>query len=173
MSKPKTADWLKDKSWHRIRNDMLVSAAWKAASHLQRSMIFALLSELGRHWERNGRLIFTNANFEEFGVFRGSIKPNMAAIAALGFLAYTPGHPGEKGYGKARRCRLTFMPMLDAEGNEIEPPTDEWARFSTTKQAKMAAERARKRAKSSKNQSNLHTKSVCKIDYEDKVTTVG
>ena len=39
------------------------------------------------------------------------------------------------------------MPILDENGKEIEPPTDPWARFNTTKEAKMAARKAYKRAK--------------------------
>src|SRR5262245_38526929 len=139
MTKKKTAEWLENKSWHRIRNEMLLSPAWKAASHLQRSMVFALLSELGRHsGKNNGHLIFTNSNWEEFGFSRRIIKPNLAALSALGFISFKTGRPGLKGYGKARRYRITFLPTLDADGNEIEPPTDEWARFSTTEEAKMA-----------------------------------
>ena len=143
-----TAHWLEGKSWHRIRDEMLLSPAWMAASHLQRSMLFALLTELGRHSGKdNGHLIFTNSNWEQFGFSRPGIKPNLTALHALGFIDLKPGHPGLKGYGKARRYRLTFMPTINADGNEIEPPTDEWARFSTTKQAKAAARSARKRAK--------------------------
>ena len=59
MSKRATAAWLEGKSWHRIRDEMLISPAWKAASHLQRSMIMALPTELGKHSGKdNGRLIF-------------------------------------------------------------------------------------------------------------------
>jgi hypothetical protein len=32
MTKRKTAHWLEDKSWHRIRDEMLLSPAWKAAT---------------------------------------------------------------------------------------------------------------------------------------------
>jgi hypothetical protein len=143
-----TRAWLKGKSWHIIRDEMLLSPAWNSASHLQRSMVLVLLTELGRHGGKdNGALIFTNSNWEEFGFGRCIIKPNLAALQALGFVDIKAGHPGLKGYGKARRYRLTFMPIIDAVGNEIEPPTDEWARFSTTEQAKAAVWRARKRAK--------------------------
>src|SRR5262249_24120807 len=128
MTKRKpTADWLEGKSWHRIRNDMLGSPAWKAASHLQRSMILVLIGELGDHWKENGDLKFTNRNFREFGFSFDAIKSNLIAIRALGFISYTAGRPGLKGYGKARRYRLTFMPILDVDGKEVEPPTDEWA----------------------------------------------
>ena len=146
--KRKTAVWLVDKPWHRIRNEMLLSPAWKAASHLQRSMITVMLSELGRHGGKdNGHLIFTNKNFAQYGFTTGRIiKRNLAALAALGFIAVKAGRPGLRGYGKARRYRLTFLPILDSEGNEIEVPTDEWSRFSTTKAAKMAASRAYKNA---------------------------
>jgi hypothetical protein len=143
MSKRKTADWLEDKSWHRIRNEMLLSPAWMAASHLQRSMIFALLSELGRHSGKdNGQLIFTNRNLQKFGFSFDAIKLNLIALEALGFIAFKRGRPGLKGYGKARRYRLTFLPILDADGNEIEPPTDEWARFPSIEQAKEAVQKA-------------------------------
>jgi hypothetical protein len=142
-----STSWLENKSWHRIRNEMLLSPAWKAASHLQQSMVFALVAELGRHSGKdNGSLIFTNTDFEEFGFSRCVIKPNLSALVALGFIAMKAGRPGLKGYGKARRYRLTFMPMLDADGKEIEPPTDEWARFTTTKDAQAAVQRAKKRA---------------------------
>jgi hypothetical protein len=156
-----TPDWLKEKSWHRIRNEMLVSPAWKAASHLQRSMVFALVSELGRHKGKdNGHLIFTDRDLREFGFSFGAIKPNLIALSALGFIAYKAGRPGLKGYGKARRYRLTFMPMLDSDGKEVEPPTDEWAHFTTTKEAKVAVRRARNRAQSSQNRYGNRSTSV-------------
>jgi hypothetical protein len=151
MTKRKTAHWLEDKSWHRIRDEMLLSPAWKAASHLQRSMVFALLTELGRHSGKdNGHLKFTNRYLQQFGFSRDAIKPNLAALSALGFISYKAGRPGLRGYGKARRGRLTFMPIIDADGKEVEPPTDEWARFTTTKEAKIAVRDARKRAESRK-----------------------
>jgi hypothetical protein len=157
MSKRKTADWLEGKSWHRIRNDMLLSPAWKAASHLQHSMICALLSELGRHGgKRNGDLIFTNRDFEKLGFSRNAIKPNLIGITALGFLAYKAGRPGLRGYGIARRYRLTFMPIIDAEGNEIEAPTDEWERFKTVAEAKKAVRKALRASRS-----NGRDKSAC------------
>jgi hypothetical protein len=42
------------------------------------------------------------------------------------------------------------MPIIDTEGKEIEPPTDEWARFGCIEEAKMAVRRALKRQKSSR-----------------------
>jgi hypothetical protein len=153
--------WLEGKSWHIIRDEMLLSPAWKAASHLQRSMILALLSELGRHGGKdNGHLIFTNRNLRRFGFSFDAIARNLIAIEALGFISFKRGRPGLRGYGKARRFRITFLPILDADGNEIEPPTDEWARFTTTKEAKMAVQRARKRGQSSKNRSRNRITSV-------------
>ena len=144
--KRKTAVWLEDKSWHRVRNEMLLSPAWKAASHLQRSMVFALVGELGRHSGKdNGNLIFTNNDLREFGFSSDVIKPNLNALVALGFIAYKAGRPGLKGYGKARRYRLTFLPILDPDGREIEAPTDEWARFTTVEEAKTAARKARQK----------------------------
>jgi hypothetical protein len=166
MSKGKTADWLKDKSWHRIRNEMLISHAWRAASHLQRSMVTVLLSELGRHSGKdNGHLIFTNRDLAKFGFSRDSIKPNLIALEALGFISYLRGRSGLPGYGKARRTRLTFLPILDADGNEVEAPTDEWARFTTTEEAKMAVKRALKRSTSEK--------SVQKSDHYDSGPEIG
>jgi hypothetical protein len=136
--------WLDGKSYHRIRNEMLLSPAWEAASYLQQAMVFALVRELGeRGGKRNGNLIFTNQDWEEWGLSRRHIKRNLIAIRALGFVAYTAGRPGLKGYGIARRYRLTFLPILDADGkNEAEPPTDEWARFKTAEEAKKAVRKA-------------------------------
>jgi hypothetical protein len=140
--------WLEGKSYHCIREEMLASHAWRAASHLQRSMVLAMLTELGQHGGRdNGNLIFTNRDFRAFGISYDAIKPNLAAIEALGLLDQKRGRPGTKGYGRARRILLPFMPILDENGKEIEPPTDPWARFNTTKEAKMAARKAYKRAK--------------------------
>jgi hypothetical protein len=145
----KTAHWLEGKSWHRIRNEMLQSPAWKAASHLQQSMVFALVGELGTHsGKNNGDLKFTNRDWVRFGFCRDRIKRNLIAIRALGFIAYKAGRPGLKGYGIARRYRLTFLPILDVDGNEVEPPTDEWARFATTRDAKEAARKALLRTES-------------------------
>jgi hypothetical protein len=110
-------------------------------------MVFTLMSELGRHSGKdNGNLIFTNTDWEEFGFSRSIIKPNLNALVTLGFIAYKAGRPGLKGYGKARRYRLIFLPILDPDGKEIEAPTDEWARFDTTKDARAAIQRAKKRA---------------------------
>ena len=161
MKKNNNSAWLEGKSWHRIRDEMLVSHAWKAATHLQRSMVFALLTELGRHsGKNNGDLIFTNRDLEAFGFSRASMKPNLAAIEALGLYAYKRGRPCLRGYGNARRGRMTFMPILDDYGNEIEPPTDEWARFRTTKEAKMASKTAYKRAQGSNFRCRNQTTSV-------------
>ena len=94
----------------------------------------------------------------------------MAAIEALGLYSYKRGRPGTRGYGISRRCgRITFLPILDADGKEIEPPTDEWARFSTTKEAKMAARSAYKRAQGSKLRSRNRITSVV-IQKSDHVT---
>jgi hypothetical protein len=161
IKKKTTADWLEGKSWHRIRNEMLLSPAWKAASHLQQAMVFALLGELGRHsGKENGHLVFTNRNLREFGFSFDAIKPNLIALRALGFISYKAGRPGLKGYGKARRHRLTFLPILDGDGNEVEPPTDEWARFTTTEQAKAAVRQALKAPPSRQNRSRNRITSV-------------
>jgi hypothetical protein len=150
-NKNHTRAWLEGKPYHCIRNEMLGSHAWKAASHLQRSMVLTLLYELGKHGGRdNGNLVFTNKDFEACGFSRASIKPNLAAIEALGFAPFKRGRPGTRGYGKARRFLLPFMPIVDDDGNETEPPSDPWARFSTTKEAKQVARAAYKRASSSK-----------------------
>jgi hypothetical protein len=153
MVKHKTAVWLEGKPWHRIRNEMLLSPAWKAASHLQRSLVFALVGELGRHSGKdNGHLIFTNSDLREFGFSSDAIKPNLVAIEALGFISFKRGRPGLKGYGKARRYRLTFLPILDPNGNEVEPPTDEWARFTSVEEAKAAARKAQQKYSKAKDQ---------------------
>jgi hypothetical protein len=161
MKKKNNGAWLEGQSWHRIRNEMLLSPAWKAASHLQRSMVFAIVSELGRHsGQENGHLIFTNRDLKAFGFSRASIKPNLNAIEALGFIVFKRGRPGLKGYGRARRIHITFLPVLDADGKEIEPPTDQWARFTTTEEAKMAAKTANKRAQGSNFRCRNQTTSV-------------
>jgi hypothetical protein len=145
-----TRAWLEGESYHSIRNRMLGSHAWRAATHLQRSMISTLLFELGEKGGRNnGNLIFTDRNFRAFGFSFDAIEPNLNAVEALGFIVQKRGRAGTKGYGKARRILLPFMPILDEDGKEIEPPSDPWARFSTTKEAKIAARRAYRRAKSS------------------------
>src|SRR5262249_12370543 len=139
---------------HRVRNKMLGSPAWKAASHLQRSIVMALLFELGdKGAKNNGNLKFTNRDLRKFGFSFDAIKSNMIAIRTLGSYSYIAGRPGLKGFGKTRRGRLTFMPILDADGKEIEPPSDEWARFATTKEAKAAVRRALKASPSRKNRS--------------------
>jgi hypothetical protein len=166
MKKRKTANWLEDKSWHRIRDEMLSSPAWKAASHLQRSMVISLLTVLGENGgKNNGHLAFTDRILRSFGFSFGVIKPNMEVIEALGFIAFKRGRPGLKGYGKARRGRFTFLPIIDGDGKEIEPPTDEWARFNTTKDARMTAKQARKRAKS--------RKPLRKMEHYDSATENG
>ncbi len=153
-----TRPWLDGQSYHIIRDEMLTSHAWRAASHLQRSMVTVLLGELGRHAGRNnGSLIFTNRDFQAWGFSRDAIKPNLAAIEALGLYDFKRGRPGMKGYGNARRGRIPFMPILDDDGNEIEPPSDEWARFNTTKEAKVAAKTAYKKAQSSNFRSRNRT----------------
>jgi hypothetical protein len=147
----KAREWIKGESWHCIRNDMLLSPAWKAASHLQRAMVFALLTELGRHKGKdNGHLIFTDRNFRACGFSFDAIRRNLIVLEALGFITFKRGVPGMKGYGRARRFRITFLPIIDADGKEIEPPSDEWTQFTTTKQANWIAKEARKRSKITK-----------------------
>jgi hypothetical protein len=148
MSKRKTADWLEDKSWHRIRNEMLISPAWRAASPRARAMIWTIVGELGKHSGKdNDNLLCTNQDMAAAGFSRRHIRPTLIELEALGLLAFKRGRPGLKGYGKARRFRIPFLPILDVDGKEIGPPTDEWARFGTTEEAKAAVQRALKRAK--------------------------
>lgn len=147
---------------------MLTSPAMMAASHLQRSMVWALVAELGRHsGKNNGRLIVTNRDLQKLGFSRDAIKPNLCAIETLGFISFKRGRPGTKGYGWARRFRITFLPTLDANGIEAEAPTDEWEQWTTTRQAKQAARAAYKRAQSSnlrsRNRTTLHV--VQKSDH--------
>jgi hypothetical protein len=111
-------------------------------------MIMTILAELGRHSGKdNGKLPCTNKDLVLAGFGRDYIKPTLIELQALGFIAYKSGRAGLPGYGRARRIRITFLPILDADGKEIEPPTDEWARFNTTEEAKMAVRKAKKRAK--------------------------
>jgi hypothetical protein len=153
--------WLDGKSYHCIREEMLNSHAWRAASHLQRSMVDVVLAALAKRAGRdNGNLIVTNRDFKAWGFSFSSIDPNLSAAVALGLLDQKRGRPGMKGYGKARRLRVPFLPIIDTDGSELEPPSDEWARFSTTEEAKMAAETAYKKAQSSKNRSRNRITSV-------------
>lgn len=161
MNKKNKSDWIEGKSWHRIRNEMLLSPAFRALSPMALKILFAILSELGRHSGKdNGHLIFTNRNFIAYGIYRDAIKPGLLELEGVGFIAFTRGRAGMKGYGVARRYRLTFLPILDPDGNEAEPPTDEWTSFTTTEEAEMAAKAARRNKRNSNFRSGIRTTSV-------------
>ena len=145
------------KSWHRIRDEMLVSHAWKAATHLQRSMVFALLTELGRHsGKNNGDLIFTNRDLEAFGFSVLRSSRTYPAIEALGLYAYKRGRPGPG----ATTCptRAHDLHAHPRRRRQRDRAADRrMGTLPTTKEAKMAAKTAYKRAQGSNFRCNQTT----------------
>jgi hypothetical protein len=88
---------------------------------------------------KNGRLIVTRRQFEEWGVHRDAIGPAIRELVALGFVEVTyHGHAGAGGHGKANTYRLTYV----ASKHRV-PPSDEWKAIKDLKEAEQIAKETR------------------------------
>jgi hypothetical protein len=147
----KKKTWLEGQSWNAIRRDLLRSPAMAVADPRVHKFLNILGGELAlKEGRNNGNLKCPFSDIEASGLRRKCIKRVIAEAIALGLLSIKKGRAGGVRYGKSHRYRLTYMPILDDEGKLISEPTDEWAEFTTTKQAREAVSRTRKRSKVSR-----------------------
>jgi hypothetical protein len=83
----------------------------------------------------------TFENFIDYGIDRASIAPALREGEALGFFRITArGRGGNREYRKPNKFYLTFAV---GRGSRAEPPTDEWRKIKTVKEAKAIARAAR------------------------------
>jgi hypothetical protein len=130
-------------AWRTIA--MLQSPAFRVLSLPALRFIDRLEIELARHaGKKNGKLIVTYKDFQEYGVRRNSVAQAQAEVVRLGFVEVTTR--GRAAYGEFRcpnKYRLTYRPIReDGTG-----PTDEWRQIATIEDAKRRKVGGRKKQK--------------------------
>jgi hypothetical protein len=128
--------------WSARRREMLESPAYRVLSQSAHRAISRLELELCYHGGNdNGQLPVTFDDFVEYGIDRASVAPALREGEALGFFRITDrGRGGNREYRAPNKFYLTF-----AFGREsrTKPPTDEWRKIKTIKDAKAIARAAR------------------------------
>ena len=116
--------------------DMMESPAWRALSLSARRCLERIEIELAHHGGcDNGELPVAYRYSCDF-VWRGTIKPVLAELAALGFIEMTPGYACQNPlYGRAARFRI-----LARDGRD-EPPADLFGMLSPTHETIAAFEK--------------------------------
>jgi hypothetical protein len=122
--------------------EMLESPAYRALSASGHKAISRIEIELGHHGGNdNGRLPVTTNDFVEYGMHRTSVAPAIREAEALGFIRVTErGRGGNAEYGTPNLFFLTFSQTRDSGKH---PPTHDWRRFETLREAEQAARSAR------------------------------
>jgi hypothetical protein len=128
--------------WSPRRREMLESPAYRVLSQSAHRAISRLELELCYHGGNdNGKLPVTFDDFVEYGIDRASVAPALREGEALGFFRITErGRGGNREYRQPNKFYLAF-----AVGREsrAKPPTDEWRKIKTLKEAKAIACAAR------------------------------
>jgi len=130
---------------HRYK--MLRSPAWKKLSATARLVLLCLETEYAEnHGYKNGEIICTYRQLKVFCETGAEpIHDALNELEALGFIKIKRGRSGSKGYGVAHRFTLNHLVTVRAD--KIIPPTDEWAKLSTTRRVVSAKSRAKKHGK--------------------------
>jgi hypothetical protein len=131
-----------NEQWSPRRRSMLESPAYRVLSQSAHRAISRIELELCYHGGNdNGQLPVTFDDFVEYGIDRASVAPALREGEALGFFHITEhGRGGNREYRAPNKFYLTF-----AVGREsrAKPPTDEWRKIETVKEAKAIARAAR------------------------------
>ncbi len=121
--------------------EMLRSPAYRALSRAAHQVLARLELELGPHDTKNGKLIVTFAQFEEYGLHRKAIGPAIRELVSLGFLEVVEqGRGGNAIWRRPSKYRLTYRKT----NNSV--PTHEW-RSITEEAADLFASEARRPGK--------------------------
>jgi len=121
---------------------MLESHAWRALSLSGRRVIDRLEIELGHHGGNdNGQLPVTKDDFIEYGISGNQIAPAIREAEALGFIRVT--EHGRAGNSEHRLPSKFFLTFAYARTSRAEPPTHDWRKIKTFKEAKAIAAAAR------------------------------
>ena len=128
--------------WSARLIEMLESPAYRALSLSAHRVMSRIEIELGHHGGNdNDKLPATFIDFMEYGVDRAAVAPAIREAEALGFIRVTEhGRGGNREYRKPNLFGLTFAHGRDARS---KPPTHEWRKIKTTKQALEIARAAR------------------------------
>jgi hypothetical protein len=121
---------------------MVESPAYRALSRSARMVMSRIEIELAAHGGNdNGRLPVTTEDFVEYGMHRTSVAPAIREAEALGFIRVTErGRGGNAEHRSPNKFYLTYAQSRDSRRH---PPTDEWRRISTLKEAHEIARAAR------------------------------
>lgn len=125
--------------WVYQEIEMIESPAWRALTINARRIIERLQLEHSNHGGgENGRLPCTYSDFQRWGVTKKYILAAVVEAEALGFIERVDR--GRKKFGNypgsPSRFRLTFIGTI---APEMRPPTDEWRRFDSIEDARLAA----------------------------------
>ena len=128
--------------WSARLIEMLESPAYRALSCSAHLVISRIEIELAHHdGNDNGRLPVTTANFVEYGMHRTSVAPAIREAEALGFIRVT--ERGRGGNAEYRAPNLFFLTFAHGRDCGKNPPTHDWRRIKTSKEAEQAASDAR------------------------------
>lgn len=124
-------------AWRTI--EMLRSPAMSVLSLTGRRILDRIEIELAGHGGNdNGSLPVTYADFQRFGIDGHAIGPGLRELEALGFIEITErGRAGNADHRRPNMIRLTYRFKGDT------PPTNEWRRITTIKEAKQIAAKVR------------------------------
>jgi hypothetical protein len=131
-----------DDNFIALRYKMIKSPAYKALSPYAHAILALLEIEYaGNGGRENGNLICTYHQMKEWcGANTESIRCALAELEAFGFITIRRGRPGTKGYGRAARYGLTYLPKIGDNKEIVRKPTDQWAKITTKCAKGIAAE---------------------------------
>lgn len=131
--------------WTSIGVELLESYAWRAQSDVCRRVVDRVIFEHASHLgSENGELIVRYEDFVRWGIRKSSVSLGIAEAVALGLVRVVErGRPAYGGFkGRASTYRVTWF--ATKEGG---PPTNEWKRFRSLREARAAGKSARDRVK--------------------------
>jgi len=124
--------------------DMLESPAYRVLSLAARRLLDRIEIGLAHHGGlENGRLPVTYAQFSVYGIDRLGVSAAIRETVALGFVTVKRGRGGNAEYRQPNVFGLTYRPAQMVRYGDVPPPTDDWRRIKTAKEARQIAQEAR------------------------------
>jgi hypothetical protein len=121
--------------------EMLESPAYRVLTNTAHRVISRIEIELGHHGGNdNGRLPVTYDNFIDYGVARMCIAPAVREAEALGFITVKRGRGGN---AESKTPNLYGLTFAHDRGSRASPPTHDWRKIKTVKEARKIAQGAR------------------------------
>jgi hypothetical protein len=135
--------------------EMLESPAWRVLTLAAHRVIDRIDIEL-RHnaGHRNGDLIITFDQFEQYGIHRHSIAPALHLAEALGIVTNKRGRAGNATWRTPSRYGLTYQPTDHADA------TDDWKKIRTMEEAERVAKQVSDQNRKTKPSGGIRTASV-------------